>query len=471
MDNPGDLVNILCLIILLVLSSFFSGAETALTTTNKIRMRSLAESGDKRAETVLRITSDSGKMLSAILIGNNIVNLFASSLVTSFTIKHFGGFASGIATGILTFVILVFGEVTPKTMSTIRADKISLTIAGVISGLMTVLTPVIFIINEFSMGVLFLLRVNPKEAEAQVTEDEIRTIVDVGQETGAIEDEERDIIHNLFDLGDAQVKEMMIPRMDVTYVQIDATYDEVINLFRESKFTRVPVYETSTDEIVGLLNIKDLLLLDDKESFSIREIMREPFFTYTRKNASELFLEMRQSGLSTAIVLDEYGATAGFVTLEDLLEEIVGDIRDEFDADKEESIQALSEREYLVDGSENLDDINSALGTSLESEDYDSLGGLCLEILGHLPKVGESDTTEDGCFFRIERMDKNRVELVFLRLPEPAEEEDDEKDEDEEESLVDRIRKSGSDKNSDKSSTDINSGKSQDKSKASDKNS
>ncbi|MCC8168620.1 MAG: hemolysin family protein [Clostridiales bacterium] len=460
MDNPGDLVNILCLIVLLMLSSFFSGAETALTTTNKIRMRSLADSGDKRAETVLRITSDSGKMLSAILIGNNIVNLFASSLVTSFTIKHFGGVASGIATGILTFVILVFGEVTPKTMSTIRADKISLAIAGVISALMTILTPVIFIINWFSMGVLFLLRVNPKEAEAQVTEDEIRTIVDVGQESGAIEDEERDIIHNLFDLGDTQVKEMMIPRMDVTYVQIDATYDEVIELFRETKFTRVPVYETSTDEIVGLLNIKDLLLLDDKDSFSIRSIMREPFFTYTRKNASELFLEMRQSALSTAIVLDEYGATAGFVTLEDLLEEIVGDIRDEFDADKEDSIHALSELEYLVQGSENLDDINTALGISLESEDYDSLGGLCLEILGHLPKLGECFTTDDGCFFRIERMDKNRVDLVFIRLPEPKDEDEDGSEDDEDESLVDRIRKSGTDKSS---GADKNSDKSSDR--------
>ncbi len=421
LDNPGEIGQLLCLFLLLLLSSFFSCSETALTAANKIRMRSLAESGNKRAETVLRITGDNAKMLSAILIGNNIVNLSASSLATTFAISHFGSVGAGIATGILTILILIFGEVTPKTMATIHADQISLKIAGIILFLMRILTPIIFVINHLSMGVLLLFRVNPKDADTQVTEDEIRTIVDVGQESGAIEDEERDIIHNLFDFGDTQVKELMVPRVDITYVQIDASYEEVIALFQESKFTRIPVYTDTADEVVGILNMKDIILSDDKEHFSIRSMMREPYFTYERKNASELFLEMRQSAFSQAIVLDEYGATAGLVTMEDLLEEIVGDIRDEFDADKEDDIRELGEREYLIRGATNLDDIDDALDISLESdEDYDSLGGYCLEYLNHLPKRGESFTTEDGIYFRIEHMDKNRIDLVFMRLPEEA---------------------------------------------------
>ena len=241
--TPGDIVQLIILILLLLLSAFFSSSETALTTVNKIRMRTLSESGNKRADRVLRVTDDSGKMLSAILIGNNIVNLSASSLATSLTIQYFGSVGAGIATGILTFLILIFGEVTPKTLATIKADSIALAIAGTIEVLMKILTPVIFIINKLSMGLLFLLRVNPKDAAQQMTEEELRTIVDVSQETGVIENEERDMIHNLFDFGDAQAKEIMVPRIDMTFVQVDATYQEVLDVFREDMFTRLPVYE------------------------------------------------------------------------------------------------------------------------------------------------------------------------------------------------------------------------------------
>ena len=416
--TPGDIVQLIILILLLLLSAFFSSSETALTTVNKIRMRTLSESGNKRADRVLRVTDDSGKMLSAILIGNNIVNLSASSLATSLAIHYLGNVGAGIATGILTFLILIFGEVTPKTLATIKADSIALAIAGIIDVLMKILTPVIFIINKLSMGLLFLLRINPKDGSQQMTEEELRTIVDVGQETGVIENEERNMIHNLFDFGDAEAKEIMVPRIDMTFVQVDATYQEVLDVFRQDMFTRLPVYEDTTDNVIGIINMKDFLLEQDDETFSVRSMLRDPYFTYEHKNTADLFLEMRKSSISLAIVLDEYGVTAGLITLEDLLEEIVGEIRDEYDADEEDDITQISDREFYVLGSANLDDVSDALGYSFDSNDYDTIGGYCLGLLGHLPEKNEIIITDDNVLLRIDRMDKNRIERVYIKLPE-----------------------------------------------------
>ena len=416
--TPGDIVQLIILILLLLLSAFFSSSETALTTVNKIRMRTLSESGNKRADRVLRVTDDSGKMLSAILIGNNIVNLSASSLATSLAIHYLGNVGAGIATGILTFLILIFGEVTPKTLATIKADSIALAIAGIIDVLMKILTPVIFIINKLSMGLLFLLRINPKDGSQQMTEEDLRTFVDVGQETGVIENEERNMIHNLFDFGDAEAKEIMVPRIDMTFVQVDATYQEVLDVFRQDMFTRLPVYEDTTDNVIGIINMKDFLLEQDDETFSVRSMLRDPYFTYEHKNTADLFLEMRKSSISLAIVLDEYGVTAGLITLEDLLEEIVGEIRDEYDADEEDDITQISDREFYVLGSANLDDVSDALGYSFESDDYDTIGGYCLGLLGHLPEKNEIIITDDNVLLRIDRMDKNRIERVYIKLPE-----------------------------------------------------
>lgn len=377
--DSGDISQLIFLLILLALSAFFSSAETALTTVNRIHMRTLADADNKKAKMVLKITKDSAKMLSAILIGNNIVNLSASSIATTLAISMFGNYGAGIATGIITFLILIFGEVSPKTLSTIKADSISMKIAGIINVLMIVLTPVIFLINKLSLGVLFLFGVKASDGNRVMTEEELRTIVDVGQETGVIEDEERAMIHNVFDFGDAEAKEVMIPRIDMTFVHIDADYNEVLKIYKQDMFTRLPVYEESTDNVVGIINMKDLLLIENTDNFSIRDIMREPYFTYEHKNTSDLFLEMKKSSISLAIVLDEYGVTAGLITLEDLIEEIVGEIRDEYDTDEIDDITRLSDREYLVLGSANLEDVSDELNLHLESDDYDTIGGYCLE--------------------------------------------------------------------------------------------
>ena len=408
---------IIILFILLLLSGFFSSAETSLTTVNKIRLRSLSEDGNKRAKKVIEITENSGKMLSAILIGNNIVNLSASSITTSIAYT-FGGSAVAAATGIITILILIFGEIAPKTLATIHSEKLSLLYAYPIAFLMKVTTPFIFIVNNLSMIVLFILRVDPNAKQDAMTESELRTIVDVSHEDGVIESEEKEMIYNVFDMGDAKAKDVMVPRVHVTFADVESTYDELIDIFREDKFTRLPVYEDTTDNVIGTINMKDLLLFDNTKQFHVRDILREAYFTYEFKSISELLVEMREASINIAIVLDEYGETAGLITLEDLLEEIVGEIRDEYDENEEDDFKEINKYEYIVEGSIYLDDLNDRLETNLDSEDYDSLGGFIIEHLDRLPELGDNVTTEDGIRLVVESLDKNRVETVHIYLPE-----------------------------------------------------
>lgn len=409
---------ILILLVLLLLSGIFSSAETALTTYNKIRMRALADEGNKRASAVLAVTENSGKMLSAILIGNNIVNTAVASLATTIAYR-LGGTAVAIASGLMTLLIILFGEITPKTMATIHAEKMSLFYAPVINIFMKIMTPIIFIVNGLSTGLLMLLRIDPNAKDNTMTEAELRSVVNVSHQDGVIESDEKEMIYNVFDLGDAIAKDVMVPRVNVTFADIDSSYDELIDLFREDKFTRLPVYQETKDNVVGTINMKDLLLYDNKKSeFQIKDILREAYFTYEYKSISELLVEMRQASFNIAIVLDEYGETSGLITLEDILEEIVGEIHDEYDENEEENIKAVGEHEYIIEGSTNLDDLNDSLELNLESEDYDSLGGFIIEKLDRLPKADDSVVTEDGIRMVVEKLDKNRIETVHLYLPE-----------------------------------------------------
>ena len=416
-----DAIQIVVLVILLLLSGFFSSAETALTMVNKIRIRSLAEDGNKRAELVLDITENhSHKMLSAILIGNNIVNISASSLAATLA-YGFGGYMVSIVTALLTLIILVFGEITPKSVATIHAEKLSLKYIRIISIFMKLMTPFIFIINLISRMLLLMLRVDPDAKNDTMTEDELRTIVDVSHEDGVIESEEKEMIYNVFDLGDAKAKDVMVPRVNVTFADINSTYAELIDIFKRDKFTRLPVFEENTDNVVGTINMKDLLLFENKEHFHVKDILRNAYFTYEYKNISELLVEMRDSSFNIAIVLDEYGETAGLITLEDILEEIVGEIHDEYDDYEEELLKKISDLEYVAEGSFSLDDISDRLHINLYSEDFDSLGGFIIEQLDRLPEVGDSVTTAGGIKLVVDKLDKNRVESVHIYLPEHIE--------------------------------------------------
>lgn len=414
--DTDSIAQIIIIIILLLLSAFFSSAETAFTMVNKIKIRSLIEDGNKRAITVGKIIDNSGKMLSAILIGNNIVNISASALMTALTIRLWGSYATGIATGVMTVLVLIFGEITPKTTATIYAEKFALVYAPVVYFIMFIFTPVIFIIDKLSGVILKLIHVDANNKHNKITEEELRTFVQVSHEDGVIESNEKKIINNLFDFGDTEAKDVMIPRIDMTLADVNTGYDDIIELFRETKYTRIPIYEGNPDNVIGILNIKDLILSQHND-FNIRSIMRKPFFTYEHKNTSELFNVMQRSSHSISIVLDEYGSTAGMITTEDLLEEIVGEIRDEYDTDETDPFIKVGHYSYLVDGSYKLDDLNDSLNLKFTSQDNDSIGGFIIEKLDRFPDIGEQFDI-DNVHFKIERASSNRIELVLIKLPE-----------------------------------------------------
>ncbi|MCR5735433.1 MAG: hemolysin family protein [Lachnospiraceae bacterium] len=419
-DSTGYIV---ALIILILLSAFFSAAETALTTLNPLRLRSLSEEGDAKAAKVLKLLDKRSKMLSTILILNNVVNLSASSITTTIAYNIWGSTFIAAATGVLTLVILIFGEITPKTAATINNEKFSFAVVDIISFFVLILTPVVFIVDGLSGLFMKLLRIDKSKAQTIMTENELRTVVEVSHEDGVIESEEREMINNVVDFGDSYAKDVMIPRVEMTCIDIESTYEELSEIFADKKYTRYPVYEESTDNIIGIINMKDILFLshEDIESFSIRKYLRDANFTLEYKKTSELMVEMRQNHISMECVIDEYGATVGLITLEDLIEEIVGEIRDEFDEDEEELIQQQDDGSYQVDGSLKLDDINDALGTNFDSEKYDSIGGLIIETLGRLPEEGEEATLPDGTSLTTLQMDKNHIESVLLKIPEPDE--------------------------------------------------
>jgi CBS domain containing-hemolysin-like protein len=393
---------------------------------NKLRIRTLADDDVRGAKIVGKLIEDPGKMLSAILIGNNLVNISASALTTTLASEYFGSEWIGLVTGLLTLFILIFGEITPKSMSTIYAEKIALRVGGLIYIITKLLTPFIFIINKICIGILLLLHMDPKAKSSAITENELRTILDYSHEEGVIESEERRMITNVVDFGDSLAKDVMVPRIDMAFANVDFTYDELVQAFSEEKYTRMPVYSETRDNVIGIVNLKDVFFFNgDTETFNIIDIIREPYFTYEYKKTSELLIEMRRNSISLAIVLDEYGATVGLITIEDLLEEIVGEIRDEYDDDEEDSIQAVSETEFIVDGYTKLDEINEALGLDLESDDYDSIAGHIIYLLDHLPDEGES-VTDDNVVFTVASVDKNRVDKVHILLkPENSESNDD----------------------------------------------
>ncbi|MBE5827858.1 MAG: HlyC/CorC family transporter [Butyrivibrio sp.] len=415
-------IRILILVVLVLLSAFFSSAETALMTCNKVRMKALFDEGNKRAGRVLDLTGDIQKVLSAVLIGNNIVNLSASALMTVLVTDMFGSFAIGIGTGILTLVVLIFGEIVPKTIATAYAENMSLWYSGVISVLLFVMTPFSFIINGFATVVLKILNVDTENRKA-MTENELKTYVDVSHEDGVIESGEKEIIYNVFDFSDAVAKDIMIPRIDMSCVSTDADYSEVMKIFKENMYTRIPVYDGGDqDNIIGLINVKDLILLEDKENFKISDHLRKAYYTYEFKKTADLLVEMREKSQNVAFVLSEYGATVGMITLEDLLEEIVGEIRDEYDLDEINLIKNIGGRRYLVEGNMKLSDINDELGTSLNSEDYDSIGGLMIEALDRLPGYGETVTLDDGTTLTARGVKGNRITKVLITVNSAPEE-------------------------------------------------
>lgn len=419
MDTAG-VIQICVLVVLITLSAFFSSAETALTTLSLVKVRTwVEENPSKKLLRLQKILDQKSKLISALLIGNNVVNISASSLTTSIVIRIWGSAAVGVSTGVLTLLILLFGEIVPKTWAMYNNENLARAYATPVYFLVQVLTPVIFIVNKLSGFFLKLLHIDPSKRTV-MTETELKTYVDVSHEDGVIEQEEKKLIYNVFDFSDSVAKDIMIPRIDMTTIDVEATYNELLALFKDSMYTRIPVYENDSDNIIGIINVKDFLLVSNKRQFKIRDIMRDAYYTYEFKKTADLLMEMRNIAANVALVLNEYGATVGMITLEDLLEEIVGEIRDEYDEDEEDLIQETGHNTYLVDASMKLTDINDAIGTEFDSEDFDSIGGIIIELLDRFPAEGEKVTTQDGIELTATEVIQNRIEKVTIVLPDKA---------------------------------------------------
>ena len=414
--SQSDIASLLVLAVLIYLSGYFSSAETALSTVSRVTLKSQAEEGDAKASLTLEILDNYSKMISAILVCNNIVNLYASSLATTLIIRMFGEGMVTAGTILLTVLILIFGEVTPKNTAKIRAVEIAKKDARLIRALMTLLTPVIYIIDRISGWIMRLRGINADE-KVKLTESELKTYVEVGQEDGAIEGREKTIIYNVFDFGDAVAKDIMIPRIDMECVPDDAEYEDIMTVFRREMFTRIPVYDhENPDRIIGHLNIKDFIRLEKPSQFNMHRMLHSSHYTYEYKSTADLLKEMQQHSFGVAFVLDEYGNTVGMITLEDLVEEIVGDIRDEYDDDERSMLRRYDAKTWLADGSMKLVDLNDELGTEFDSEDYDSIGGLIIERLDRIPSDGESVTLEDGTVLQAKGIRRNRIVKVLIRF-------------------------------------------------------
>lgn len=421
MDTTG-VIQLIILLLLIILSSFFSGVETALSSVSRAKVRAMEEEGLRHSKTLSKVVEDYDHMLTTILIGNNIVNLSASALATTVTIRIFGNMYISVATGILTLLVLIFGEIVPKTYARHNADKLARKFSPIVRFLMVIFHPLVLVVDVLAKGVLTLLG-QKKWGEDVITESELRSYVDVSHEDGVIESDEREIINNVFDFSDSVAKDIMIPRIDISSIPVTATYREVMKVFRDTMYTRLPVYKDEKENIIGFINIKDLIRLKDSSSFSIEKFLREGYYTYEYKKTNDLMLEMRAASQNLAFINNEYGATVGMVTLEDLLEEIVGEIRDEYDQEEALNIQEVNGG-YLIEAGMKLEDVNDALGTEFESEDYDSIGGLVLDQLDRIPEDNEEVTLEDGTKLTVRGIRQNRIAKVFLLLPQKEEEEE-----------------------------------------------
>ena len=414
-------VQIVILVLCLLSSAFFSASETAMLSANKFHMRTLADEGNKKAALVESLLNDSDTLLSTLLVGNNLVNILCSSITTALAISYYGNAGVGYATGAVTLLILIFCEITPKSMATKFADNFAMNVCGILNFLIKLLTPVVFILNCISHMIIRLLGGNMEETP-EITEEDLKTIVTVGHEAGVLESEEKEMIHNVFDFGETEIREIMTPRINVISLSDDCTYQEMVDIYNQEQFSRYLIHSESFDEIIGVLNMKDLLFVNiDVSNFKITDYMREPYYVYEFNHINDIFEEMRKERISLAVVLDEYGVMSGLVTFEDIVEEIVGNIDDEYDVSTDVVIRRLSENTYLVDGAISFNEINDEIGTHFESEDFESIGGLVLNECKGKPVLHDQFIVNDA-ILEIEKIQKNRIALVKITIEQKEEE-------------------------------------------------
>ena len=365
------------------------------------------------AELVEKLTKDPNRLLGTILIGNSVANIGASAMATVLATNVFGNSGVGIATGIITVLVLIFGEITPKSIAKQKSEAVALRIARPIKFVVIIFKPLVYIFTAISSVFIRILGGNPNEAKSFITQEELKTMVGVSEEEGVLENDEKEMIFNVFEFVDLQVKDTMVQRVDIVSVDKESSYDEVMDVIKNEQFSRIPVYNQTIDNIIGVLNIKDLATIEDlRKDFNISKYIRDPFYTFEFKKIVELFNEMKKTRNQIAIVLDEYGGTVGLVTIEDLVEEIVGEIEDEYDEEKN-PVEVIKENEYVVEGSLRLHDISDLIGINIDSEEFDSVGGLMIGDLGRMPEEQE-EVTVNNIKFIAEEIEKNRIKKVRM---------------------------------------------------------
>ena len=415
------------LVVLVAFSAFFSASETAFSSLNQIRLKSRADDGDRTAARVLAMAEKYDKLLSTILVGNNIVNIAAASIGTIIFTQMLGAERGAtVSTIVLTIVVLIFGEVSPKSLAKEMPETVATAVAPVLSLLMVVFTPLTWLFSQWKR--LLNRFVHSSESDT-ITEGELMTMVSEAENDGELTDRESELIRSAIEFDDVEVEEILTPRVDVVAVADDIPLEELAQTFAESGYSRLPVYHGTIDNIIGVVHEKDFYIARLKKETKIDDLVAPTLYTTGSTQISQLLRILREQHHHMAVVVDEYGGTQGIATLEDILEEIVGEIHDEYDENEEDFIKQVGERDYIVEGSTNLDDLNDRLDLNLTSEEYDSVGGFIIEHLDRLPEIGDGVTTEDDIHLVVEKLDKNRIESVHLYLPEPKPE-DEEGDED-----------------------------------------
>lgn len=408
-------IELIVIIVGVIGSAFFSSSETALTSLNVFKIRQMEENGVENSSLVRKLTDDIGKVLTSILIGNNIVNIVTTTVATIFFTDLFGPSGAIISTIVLTLTILIFGEVTPKNIASSSSEKVALKVAKPIKFFDFILKPMSFFLQAITNFLTrLLIGENTKKGDL-VTEEDLKTIVDVSEEQGVINDQESEIINNVFEFGDSDVEDIMTARTNMEAIAVDMEDRELKDFLKNCKHSRIPVYGKSIDNIIGILHMKDIVaFIAEDKALNIEEMVRPAFYVYDNMHIFDLFKSMRGENVSLAIVIDEYGGTSGIVTIEDIVEELVGEIEDEYDTHLE-SILKINDKEYLVNPSIHINDFNDYFDTDLVQIKNDSIGGFLIDKIGRIPKLGDS-IEEEGIKITVVQINRYKLEMLKVEF-------------------------------------------------------
>ena len=414
-----DPISFLIIIFCIILIAILSGSEIAFVSLNRIRLRHLIEKGNKNAKIAQRIRNEHDRLFSALILSGNLFTILATSIGTAIAISIMGE-DSGVvvATIVMTILTVVFGELAPKTFAVTHAEKISLAMARPIEIYIKAISPLVFVFNKLSNSIIWLFGGEVKPAPQLLTEDEMKAMIKIGEEEGTLEKEEKEMLHNVFEFGDKKATEAMVPRTEMVAISKEAVVADVLTLVSEEGYSRYPVIKETVDNITGVLYVKDIIRKMAKEEvppqMPIKSFVRDAYYIPESKMVTALLDDMQKNKFQIAILVDEHGGTAGLITLEDIMEEIVGGLQDEFEAiEAEKEVEIVDERTFVVSGSTGLDEINELVSVELESEEFHTIAGYLFGLFGHLPKVGEQMRYHDLRFLILE-MDGKKIEKIKI---------------------------------------------------------